>query len=34
VRRARPQIVLRDAWRTSLEPLKPLSNFSEVPRHD
>ncbi|RQO53787.1 phosphatase [Variovorax sp. KBW07] len=31
VRRARPQIVLRDAWRMSLEPLQPLP---EVPRHD
>jgi protein-tyrosine phosphatase len=37
VRQARPQIVLRGAWRASLEPLKPLSplsHASEVPRHD
>lgn len=31
VRRARPQIVLRGAWRVSLEPFKPLP---EVPPHD
>ncbi|MFS2168333.1 phosphatase, partial [Variovorax sp. Varisp62] len=31
VRRARPQIVLRGAWRLSLEPFKPLP---EVPPHD
>jgi protein-tyrosine phosphatase len=31
VRHARPQIVLRGAWRVSLEPFKPLP---EVPPHD
>jgi len=31
VRRARPQVVLRGAWRVSLEPFKPLP---EVPPHD
>jgi len=34
VRRARPQIVLRPAWRVSLAPLKTLEVIPKAPPHD